>query len=73
MDEYDEDLFLLEPPAAEGRVHVKAKKKPSSVFMRLLRKSKVRPEPWTPDFCTSGKSSIFPQRSIGTGAPVAVN
>lgn len=53
-------------------MHITARKKSVALFIRLLLKSSVRPDPWTPDLRTSGKSTNSPHASVATLAPVAV-
>ena len=55
-----------------GMVQDSDKKTLPPVFTRLLRKSKVRPDPWTPDVSRGDKAFLSPQASADTSAPVAV-
>ena len=58
---------------AERRVHVRTKKKSMPMFMRLLRKSTIRPEGWSPHLSSSVKLFRSPHASAETAPPVTVN
>ena len=66
------DLVCKAAPEGAVLMHITARKKSTVLLMRLLLKSNIRPDPWTPDLSTLGKSSNFPHASVGTLAPVAV-
>ena len=55
-----------------GLMHATTRKKSTLLLRRLLRKSRVRDEPWTPDLRLEFKSPNFPHASASTLAPVAV-
>ena len=58
--------------AGLGLMHTTARKKSTPLLTRLLRKSRVRDEPWAPDLRLEFKSPSFPHASASTLAPVAV-
>lgn len=66
-------LFLL-PVACTGLglTHTTDRKKSTFLLIRLLRKSRVRDEPWAPDVSLEVRSPSSPHASLSTLAPVAV-